>query len=81
MNARTTLEHTLDTTIPSLATKGMGGGTAASFAGWLTSNEMLTILGLVITAAGFLVNLFFRWRQDRRETELHLARMKTVVED
>lgn len=46
-------------------------------AGWgaLTFNETLMLVGTVIGLATFGVNLYFQKRRDKREQELHKARM------
>lgn len=54
--------------VTSVATKwGMGGGTATSIFGWLTSNGAAVFIGIVVTIAGFLVNYWFQRRREKRE--------------
>jgi len=76
MGAKTSL----DETISSAASWGSAGGGATSLYGWLTSNEMLAFIGAVVAVLGFLVNLIFQVRRDRREAELHAARMAQLGE-
>lgn len=76
MGAKTSL----DETIASAASWGSAGGGATSLYGWLTSNDMLAVIGAVVAVLGFLVNLIFQVRRDRREAELHAARMAQLVE-
>lgn len=64
-----------EATVTSLASKGMGGGATASIFGWITSNEAIAIVGVVITILGFVVNFIFQVRRDRREQELHRANL------
>lgn len=46
-------------------------------AGWgaLTFNESMMLIGTVLALATFGVNLYFQRRRDKREQELHKARM------
>lgn len=57
-----------ETATASIATKwGMGGGTATSIFGWLTSNGAAVLIGIVVTVAGFILNYWFQRRRDTRE--------------
>lgn len=61
----------------SLATKvGMGGGSAASAVGWLASNNTVVVIGLFVTVVGFLINLFFQYRRDKRELREYEFKMR-----
>lgn len=74
MEAKTSL----DETIASAASRGSAGGSAASLFGWLTSNDMLAFIGAAVAVLGFAVSLIFQLRRDRREAELHAARMANL---
>lgn len=76
MNAATSVEAT----VASAASKGMGGGTVTSVYGWITSNEMIALVGLTITILGFIVNCIFQYRRDRREQELQRAKLAMLHE-
>lgn len=57
-------------TVTSLATKwGMGGGTAATAYGWLTSSAGAMLIGIVVTILGFIINGVYQQARHRRETE------------
>lgn len=57
-------------TVTSIATRwGMGGGTATSIFGWLTSNGAAVLIGILVTIAGFILNYWFQRRRDKREYE------------
>lgn len=58
------------------ASKVMYSGGAAAGAGAIFSNEVLGLLGLLIALAGFLVNWYYRRRQDQREERLREWQMK-----
>jgi mannose/fructose/N-acetylgalactosamine-specific phosphotransferase system component IIC len=60
----------MDTAITSVATKAMGGGTATSVIGWMSSSEGVATLGFVLTLVGFIINLVFQLRRDKREQDL-----------
>lgn len=45
---------------------GMGGGAATSIFGSLSNNDLLVIIGIVTTALGFLVNLGYQYKRDKR---------------
>lgn len=45
--------------------------------GGITATELAAVGGLVLACAGFVVNLYFQWREDRRKSEEHLLRLAT----
>lgn len=63
-------KHTVDAAVASAATKAMGGGTVAAVVGWVSSSEGIATLGFLLTIAGFIVNLIFQFRRDKREQRL-----------
>lgn len=68
-----------DATIASVSTKwGMGGGTATSLYGWLTTNEAVVLIGLIITIVGFVLNGIFQYRRDRVVREEHELKKKLL---
>jgi hypothetical protein len=68
--------QTLDATIAATSSKATYTGAGMTVGGWLLSSEFAVLVGIVIGVAGFLVNWFYRHRQDVRERAEHLARMK-----
>lgn len=61
-----------DATIANNSVKwGMGGGSLTSVFGYLSSSDLLMIVGVVTTALGFLVNLYFQYKRDARAKEEH----------
>lgn len=57
-------------TVTSLATKwGMGGGTAASIYGWVTSSTGAVLIGVIVTILGFIINLIYQHKRNCREAE------------
>lgn len=58
-----------------LATKATYGGAMGAAFGWVVSNEGAAVIGLCVAVAGFLMNLVFRIREDRRQEREHVAKM------
>lgn len=70
------LESTaIDATAISAASKTTYGGALASVAGWLASQDWLTIIGVIVAVGGLASNLYFQIRRDRRETRVANARI------
>ena len=59
-----------DATIANFTAKyGMGGGAVTSLIGWLSSSEAVLLIGVIVTILGFLVNLVFQVRRDKRQKD------------
>lgn len=57
-----------DFAVSSMTTKyGMGGGVVTSVIGWLSSNEAVILIGVLVTILGFIINLVFQVRRDKRQ--------------
>lgn len=54
-----------------LAQSATYGGAVTGIGSGLTFNEIGVAAGIVIALAGFALQVFFGWRRDRRERELH----------
>lgn len=69
-----------DATMANMTAKyGMGGGAVTSLIGWLSSSEAVLLIGVLVTIFGFIINLIFQIRRDRRQihtTELEEEFMK-----
>lgn len=50
-------------------------GAGTSVASWAVSSEFGIMLGIVVGVAGFLVNWYYKVKQDRREEREHKRRM------
>lgn len=57
---------------------GMGGGAATSIFGSLANNDTLVFLGVITTALGFLVNLYYQYRRNKRAEETHQLQKKLL---
>jgi len=53
-------------------------GAAAGFLSWLASGHWIGLSGVLIAGAGLVVNWYFQRRRDRRERELHAARLAAM---
>jgi len=71
--------NTVEATVTSVASRGMGGGAATSMVGWLASNEAIALIGVIITVLGFVVNLIFQIRRDRRDQELQRVKLLAIL--
>jgi fucose permease len=63
-----------------VASKSMSGGAATSVFGWISSNEGIALIGLVITVLGFFVNFIFQLRRDKREAAWQQAQIAAKSE-
>lgn len=62
-----------DIAIASMTTKyGMGGGVLTSLIGWLSSNEAVVIIGIIVTLLGFIINLIFQIKREKRQIKAAL---------
>ena len=61
--------------ITAASQKATIGGSIMALFGGITATELAAVGGLVLACAGFLVNLYFQWREDRRKSEEHLLRL------
>lgn len=50
---------------------GMGGGAATSIFGSLSGNDVLVIIGTLTTALGFIVNLIYQYKRNKRAEEVN----------
>lgn len=64
-------DQAAEATIAAVANKVTQAGAGTVFLGWLTLSDFALIVGLIATVAGFLVNLHFKRKDDRRRTAQH----------
>ena len=70
-----THDHITPETISAVATKTTYAGAGTSAIGWITSSEGVAAIGLLLALLGFIVNLYFKIKQDKREAVEHEVRM------
>jgi hypothetical protein len=68
--------QTLDATVAAVGSKATYTGAGMTISGWLLSSEAAVLIGIVLGVAGFMVNWFYRAREDRRQQAEHKARMR-----
>lgn len=65
-------------TVAGIANKATYAGGATAVLGNFTANELATFGGVAIAAIGFLVQLWFKIREDRRRSELHKEQLANL---
>ena len=71
--------HDIDASLANASVKwGMGGGSLTSIFGYLSSSDLLMVVGVITTALGFMVNLVFQYRRDVRAKEEHELKKKLL---
>ncbi len=54
---------------------GFGSAGLSTVFAWLGTSQAVAIVGIFVGVGGFLVNIFFNWRRDRREERREAARI------
>lgn len=72
------INHAVETTISTAASKTTYMGAGMTIGGWLLSSQFAVLIGIVLGVAGFLVNWFYKYKQDRREQIEHNAKMAVL---
>ena len=70
-----TTTHTVDATMAAIGSKATYTGAGASVLGWLMSSQAGILVGIIIGVGGFLVNWYYRHKEDKRRQEEHDRRM------
>ncbi len=72
-----TPEHqaAFETAMATAGSKATFGGASTSIVSWMLSSEFGILFGLVLGLAGFLVNLYYKHKQDKREQIEHDRKM------
>lgn len=71
-----------DAVVSDVATKwGMGGGTVATFYGWITSSAAAILIGILVTVGGFIVNYYFQRNRHQKEMEFNELRTQLLLKD
>jgi TnpA family transposase len=60
------------------ASKATYTGSATTMAGWALSNEFIAVGGFALAVLGFVVNLYFKIKDDRRQQRAHEAHMHDI---
>ena len=68
-------QATLDATLASVGAKATYTGATTSVLSWVLSSEFGILLGVFLGIGGFMVNWYYKAKQDRREQVEHERRM------
>lgn len=73
-------EIAIEVAATSVANKTTMSGAVAGFIGWLADINWIGLTGTLVAVLGFAASLYFQWRRNRREEELHAAQMAALRE-
>lgn len=54
---------------------------SGGFLAWLSKLDLSTLsyaVGIFVAVAGLLLSVFFQWRKDRRDAEVHAATLRAI---
>jgi hypothetical protein len=63
-----------------LVPKSSVGGATVATVGAMNHNDALALAGFVVAVLGFLMNMFFQFRKDKREAALIAAKIAAIKE-
>lgn len=67
-NAATTVkQEAIEASVAASASKLTYGGAATVGLGWLLSSEGAVLVGMIVGVAGFIVNFYYKHKEDRRQ--------------
>ncbi len=61
--------------LAAVGSKATYGGAGASVFGWFTSNEFALLVGVVVAVGGFVINWYYKHKEDKRRQAEHDQRM------
>lgn len=67
--------HALEASISATSSKATYAGAGMTIGGWLLSSEFAVLVGIVLGVAGFAVNWYYKFKQDKREQAEHKRKM------
>lgn len=67
----TTHDATFEATVAAAASKVTYTGAGASVLGWLMSSQAGILIGIVLGVGGFLVNWYYKHKEDKRRQAEH----------
>ena len=73
--AQQAASHTLDAAVAGVASKTTYAGAGMTVGGWLLSSEFAVLFGMILGAASFAVQWYYKHRDDKRKAAEHAARM------
>ena len=63
--------ETVEAAVAASASKATYTGSGMFITGWILSSEFAVLFGLLLGLAGFLVNWYYRAKEDRRQERAH----------
>lgn len=63
----TVKQEAIEASVAASASKMTYGGAAAMGLGWLASNEGAIVVGMIVAIAGFIVNFYYKRKEDSRQ--------------
>ena len=63
---------------PEVAPRVTTGGASAAALGWVLSNVVLGVIGVLIALAGWLTTWYYRRRDDKRAEQFHRVKMRRL---
>ena len=70
-----TTAQTVDATMAAIGSKATYTGAGASILGWLMSSQAGILFGIMLGVGGFLVNWYYKHKEDKRQQLEHERRM------
>lgn len=70
-----------DAAIAAAASKVTYAGAGTTFLGWLESSQAGVLIGIAVAVIGLFVNVYFKYREDRRQEMEHDARLRAIRGD
>ena len=68
----------IDATIATIAGKTTQAGAGASVLGVVLSSEAVALVGMTVAILSFVINWYFRWKEDKRKQKEHEQRMRDL---
>lgn len=72
----TTHDATFEATVAAAASKATYTGAGASVLGWLMSSQAGILFGIMLGVAGFIVNWYYKHKEDKRRQAEHEKTMR-----
>lgn len=74
-------DQATEATIAAVAQKVSAGGGSLALVGGLTANDIAAFGGLLIAVIGLFVQFYYKRKDDRRQDELHRARLAELRDE
>lgn len=68
-----------ETIITDISQKVTYTGAGTGILGFLTSSQFLGLIGVLVALAGFLVNWYYKHKEDLRREQAHAKRMRELA--